>query len=95
MQAEVLCLILLYEAYISELEPDIKLLTRPTRGVCVCTQLQLYCMYVYIPVCLFLTDMDVGSWLPADGFIQVECKHRALPESSLCPCVDHAALSLR
>lgn len=64
-------------------------------GVCVCAQLQLYCMYVYIPVCLFLTDMDVGSWLPADGFIQVECKHRALPESSLCPCVDHAALSLR
>lgn len=27
--------------------------------------------YVY----LFLKDMDIGSWLPADGFIQVECKH--------------------
>lgn len=32
-------------------------------------------MYVYVPMYLFLKDMDTGSWLPADGFIQVEYKH--------------------
>lgn len=39
--------------------------------------------------------MDTGSWLPADGFIQVEYKHWTLLKSSLCSCLDYAALSLR
>lgn len=34
----------------------------------------LVCVYITC-VYLFLKDMDVGSWLPADGFIQVEYKH--------------------
>lgn len=32
-------------------------------------------VYIHTYVYLFLKDMDIGSWLPADGFIQVEYKH--------------------
>jgi len=51
------------------------------RGMCLCAyaynKIQLYCAHVcmHISVYLFFLDMDIGSWLPADGFIQVEYKH--------------------
>lgn len=53
------------------------------------------CVCIHTCVYLFLKDMDLGSWLSADGFIQVEYKHWTLLKSNLCPCLDYAALSLR
>lgn len=42
---------------------------------CVSTVELSFGVSIHTYVYLSLKDMDAGSWLPADGFIQVEYKH--------------------
>lgn len=84
-----------------DLQADFSSLSVAVMGVCMSVHTYVSTVELTLDVCthiyvyLFLKDMDTGSWLPADGVIQVEYKHRTLLKSSVCSCLDYAALSLR